>query len=282
MNNTLVEILDLELIGENKFRGQSQDLGYPRVFGGQVLGQALVAASRTVENRAVHSLHAYFLRPGDASIPIDYEVDCIRDGRSFTTRRVVAYQKNKAIFNFAASYQIKEEGFNHQFDMPSVPPPEEVRSYGEMAQLVKDRLPPKLIENIREKIPIEIRPINPVNLLDPTVRPPKKYVWFKSREKLNDDLQLHKCILAYASDFELLGTSMLPHAVSFMQRDMQVASLDHALWFHQDFRIDDWLLYETDSPSASQGRGFNRGNIYTQDGLLVASVTQEGLIRKIK
>ena len=240
MNRTLVEILDLELIGENKYRGQSQDLGYPRVFGGQVLGQALIAASRTVENRAVHSLHAYFLRPGDASIPIDYEVDCIRDGRSFTTRRVVAYQKNKAIFNFAASYQIKEEGFYHQFDMPKVPPPEEVPSYAEIAELAKDRLPAHLIEYMRKKIAIEIRPINPVNLFKPTVQPPKKYMWFRSREKLSDDLQLHKCILAYASDFELLGTSMLPHAVSFMQKDMQVASLDHALWFHQDFRIDDW------------------------------------------
>ena len=170
----------------------------------------------------------------------------------------------------------------HQTEMPTVPPPEEVRSYGEMAQLVKDHLPKNVIENIRKKIPIEIRPVNPVNLLNPEIRPAHKYVWFKSREKLSDDLQLHKSILAYASDFELLGTSMLPHGVSFMQRDMQVASLDHALWFHQDFRIDDWLLYETDSPSASQGRGFNRGNIYTRDGLLVASVTQEGLIRKIK
>lgn len=276
----LLELLKLEKIEENIFRGNSQDLGFGNVFGGQVLGQALSAASQTVTpERGVHSLHAYFMRPGDPAKPIIYQVDCIRDGKSFTTRRVVAIQKGQAIFSLSASFQIQEEGFEHQDAPPEVPGPEGLESEIERAMRVKDKIPVSIRDKILCVKPIEIRPVNPINPFAPTKEKPVRYTWFKTIHKMPDDISVHKYLLAYASDFGLVSTSLYPHAHTFWDPDMQVASLDHAMWFHRDFRIDEWLLYVMESPSASKARGLSHGNIFTQDGRLVASTTQEGLIR---
>ncbi|WP_211828991.1 acyl-CoA thioesterase II [Kistimonas asteriae] len=285
MSSVLTELLDLlklERIEEGIFRGQSQDLGFGNVFGGQVIGQALSAAKQTVsEDRGLHSFHCYFLRPGNARQPIVYEVDNARDGKSFTTRRVVAIQNGKSIFNLAASFQIEEEGFAHQKPvMPEVDGPEGVTSELELVRRFEQFIP----ESIRDKMtcdkPIDIRPVNPNNPLQPEKRDPVRYIWLKSAGKLPDDLRVHKYLLAYASDFNFLPTSLEPHGVSFWQKNMQVASLDHSMWFHRDFRMDDWLLYAMESPSASGGRGFVRGQLFDRQGRLVASSTQEGLIRK--
>ena len=276
----LLALLKLEKIEENIFRGNSQDLGFGNIFGGQVLGQALSAASHTVPaDRSAHSLHAYFLRPGDPAMPIVYEVDCIRDGRSFTTRRVVAIQKGRAIFSMSASFQGAEDGFEHQEDMPDVPGPEGFLSEIEMARRVADKIPAAIRNQILCIKPIEIRPVNPNNPFSPKKMEPRRYVWFKTIAKMPDDLSIHKYMLAYASDFGLVATSLYPHGKTFWDADMQVASLDHAMWFHRDFRMDEWLLYVIDSPSASRARGLNHGHIYTKDGRLIASTTQEGLIR---
>lgn len=276
----LLTLLKLEKIEENIFRGQSQDLGFGAVFGGQVLGQALSAAYQTVPpERRAHSLHAYFLRPGDASKPFIYTVDCIRDGKSFTTRRVVAIQNGRAALNMSVSFQIDEEGFEHQDQAPDVPGPDGIPSERENILRVADRIP----EPIRTKLlcpkPIEVRPINPMNPFSPQKKPPIKHCWFKAIDRLPDDPAVHKYLLAYASDFGLVGTALYPHGRSFWETQMQVASLDHALWFHRDFRMDDWLLYVMESPSAGKGRGMNLGRIYTGQGSLVATVAQEGLIR---
>ncbi len=276
----LVRLLDLERIEDNIFRGQSRDIGGRSVFGGQVLSQSLVAAGRTIErDRMAHSLHAYFLRPGDMEAPIVYEVDRIRDGKSFTTRRVKAIQHGRPIFNMACSFQVHENGGEHQIDMPDVPPPEELKSEMELRALVVDHLPEKLRAKFMQPRPIEFRPIDPENPFQPEKKPPYRNYWLRAAGKLNDDMALHQAVLAYASDFWLMGTAMLPHGLTFMMRHVQVASLDHALWFHRPFRADEWLLYSMDSPSSGNSRGFNRGSIFTRDGKLVASVVQEGLVR---
>lgn len=286
MNGQLAELLDLlelERIEENLFRGSSQDLGWGTIFGGQVLGQALSAAQQTVPgDRHVHSLHGYFLRPGDVGRPVVYEVDRIRDGKSFTTRRVVALQHGRAIFNAAASFQVVEEGYDHQSDMPKAPAPDELASEKELAERVKDLIPAPLRDRALSDKPIEIRPVAPTNPLRPSARPPHRQVWIRAIDALPDDPRLHQYLLAYASDFHFLTTAMLPHAISWLSPGMQVASLDHAMWFHRPFRIDEWLLYAVDSPSASGARGIARGSLYNQRGELVATCVQEGLMRNRK
>lgn len=276
----LVELLDLAPIGDDHFQGESEDLGFPAVFGGQVLGQALMAASRTIEDRAAHSLHAYFLRPGHPELPIDYEVQRVRDGGTFSVRRVIARQAGKEILTGSMSFQVEESGFDHQDTMPYAPGFDTLKSEHTLSLMMKQYIPEHLRDKLTRERPIEIRPVAPVNPLKPEPRPPHKQAWFRAQGDLPDDPVLHRCLLAYSSDFGLLGTSLNPHGVNFMNRGMQVASLDHAIWFHRDFRIDDWLLYDTDSPSASGGRGFNRGNIFNRDGVLVASTAQEALIRQ--
>lgn len=276
----LLRLLELEEIEENIFRGQSQDMGFKNVFGGQVLGQALSAASYTVPpERPAHSLHAYFLRHGDGTRPIVYIVEFMRDGKSFTTRRVKAVQKGEPILFMSVSFQREETGFEHQDPMPDVPGPQGIASEMEMAVKLADQIP----RGIREKIlcdkPIEIRPINPINPFDPEKRPPRRYIWFRAVGVLPDHAATHRYMLAYASDFNLVTTSLYPHGHTFWEPEMQVASLDHAMWFHRPFRMDQWLLYATESPSASRARGMNFGRIFTQDGRLAATVAQEGLIR---
>jgi len=276
----LIRLLDLEEIEQNHYRGLSPKEGWQRVYGGQVIGQALVAASRTVEqDRHAHSLHGYFLRPGDTTIPILYVVDRIRDGKSFTTRRVVAVQHGKAIFNMSISFQVAEEGLSHQFDAPQVEPPEALEDEVTIRKRQAAQLPEEFQEHFTRERPIEVRPIDPVDLFDPKPHKPEQMCWMRTRDTLSDDPRLHQCVLAYLSDWTLLDTSALPHAVSFTQDNLQMASLDHAMWFHRPFRADDWLLYVQDSPSASGARGFNRGLIYDRAGALVASVAQEGLMR---
>ncbi len=274
----LLSILKLEPIEENIFRGINHSYGSKRVYGGQVLGQALYAANTTVpEERVLHSLHAYFILPGDVSQPIIYNVDRVRDGGSFTTRRVKAIQKGLDIFILAASYQIRQEGFEHQIDMPNVPDPDSLLSDQQIIEKYKDKLP-AIFQNFLEPRPIEFRPIEKPDFLMPGVKSqPMRHVWFKANGEMPSDIASHQQVLAYASDYNLLTTALRPHPVTIDQ--IQIASLDHAMWFHQDFRIDDWLLYALDSPSASNARGFTRGNIFNQEGKLIASVTQEGLIR---
>lgn len=276
----LVALLSLEAIEENLFRGRSQDLGFRQLFGGQVLGQCVSAASQTVDSsRQVHSLHGYFLRPGDASLPVVYQVDRVRDGGSFNTRRVTAIQKGQPIFTCSASFQTAEQGFHHQPLMPQVPGPDELKSETELARMIAPMIPERLRSRAVSDKPIEIRPVTLLNPFAPKPCDPAKYVWFRAAGPLPDEPQLHKFLLAYASDFNLLTTSMQPHGVSVFQKFMQVASLDHSLWFHADLRLDDWHLYAMDSPWAGNSRGFSRGSIYNRAGQLVASVAQEGLIR---
>ncbi len=280
----LLELLDLEDLEVNIFRGRSpQEDGRQRVFGGLVLGQALVAAGRTVEdpNRTAHSLHGYFLRPGDPKIPILYDVDRIRDGRSFTTRRVRAVQHGRAIFNMSVSYQILEGGFEHQLDMPKVPPPEELPGRIELLEEWGEKLPPGVREWMQRERPIEERYAGPAYFFKPESHPPRREIWFRAQGRLPEDLETHQCVLAYASDLSLLDTATLPHGASFLDGKLLSASLDHAMWFHRPFRADAWLLYAQDSPAAAGARGFNRGSIFTQDGRLVASVAQEGLLRRL-
>jgi len=276
----LLSLLKLEQIEENLFRGQSQDLGFRQLFGGQVLGQSLSAASQTVvPERHVHSMHAYFLRPGDASLPVVYTVDRVRDGGSFTTRRVVAIQKGQAIFTMMASFQGEEPGFSHQAAMPEVPAPESLPSDVELLRRRAHLIPERVREKFIGDKPIELRPVTVVDPFAPEPCEPVKYVWFRAAGPLPADPQVHRYLLAYSSDFNLLTTSLHPHGVTFTQPGLQVASLDHALWFHSDVKVDDWLLYAMDSPRAFNSRGLARGQIFTRDGVLVASVAQEGLIR---
>lgn len=276
----LVNLLDIAPVGDDRFLGQSQDLGFGNVFGGQVLGQALMAASRTVEGRLAHSLHAYFLRPGSPDRPIDYEVQRVRDGGTFTVRRVLALQDGREILTASASFQVHEEGLEHQFPAPDAPEPEPLRSELDIRRSLQSYMPETVREKLTRERPIDIRPVNPVDPLKPEARAPHRQAWFRAADRLPDDPVLHRCLLAYSSDFGLLASSLLPHAITFMQPGMQVASLDHGIWFHRDFRIDDWLLYDMDSPSASGGRGFNRGNIFDREGRLVASTVQDALIRR--
>jgi acyl-CoA thioesterase-2 len=278
----LVQLLSLERLEENLFRGQSQDLGWGTVFGGQVLGQALSAAAQTVPaDRQVHSMHAYFLRPGDVSKPIVYDVDRIRDGSSFQTRRVVAIQSGKAIFNMAASFQVDEPGFDHQEPMPQVPPPDELPTEQERLRSAVARLPRILRERAVAERPFEMRPATmPDDPFTPSPMPPSHAVWLRTVAPLPDDAALHRYLLAYASDHAFLTTALRPHGVTWLTPGMQVASIDHVMWFHRPFRVDQWLLHVMDSPRASGARGLVRGRVYTEAGELVASTAQEGLIRQ--
>lgn len=277
----LVDLLALERIDRDLFRGHSQNLGWGAIFGGQVLGQALSAAAQTVTpDRPVHSLHGYFLRAGDLDRPIVYQVERLRDGKSFTTRRVVAIQEGSAIFSLAASFQVDEPGFDHQDPMPDVPPPETLRSERDLAIAIESKLPEGLRAMATAERPIEIRPVEPRNPLRPKPAEPRRHLWYKAIDTLPDDPALHRYLLAYASDFSFLGTALDPHGVSWLTPAMQVASLDHAMWFHRPFRFDDWLLYAVDSTSASGARGLVRGRFFDRHGKLVASSMQEGLIRQ--
>jgi acyl-CoA thioesterase-2 len=265
----LIRLLDLEKMEDNIFRGASPEDGSQRVFGGQVLAQALVAASRTAPpGRRCHSLHAYFLRPGDPLVPIRYEVDRSRDGGSFSVRRVVALQHDRQIFILASSFQRDEAGFEHQAVMPKVPPPESIA----------EALPDPSLGDLSRTQPFEFRPLEPRGLSDRPARPALDHVWFRATPPLPAPPQLHQAFLAFASDMSLLDTALLPHGKGIFS-NLQVASLDHAMWFHRPFRADDWMLYSQDSPAAYGARGFSRGQIFTRDGMLVASVAQEGLIR---
>lgn len=278
--NKIIETLDLEEIELNHYLATSPNEGWQRVYGGQVIGQALVAASRTVStDRSAHSLHGYFLRAGDTDIPILYKVDRIRDGKSFTTRRVVAVQRGQAIFTMSISFQVDEGGLNHQFDMPDVPGPDDLQTEDEIRQVQSKNWPKEFQDSFSGSSAIQVKPIEPIELLNPKPAEPVQRCWMRCGDKLPDDPRIHQCVLAYLSDWSLLDTATRPHAVSFMQDNVQVASLDHAMWFHRPFRADEWLLYDQDSPSASGARGFNRGLIYNQSGELVASTTQEGLVR---
>ena len=278
----LLDLLDIEQIEVNMFRGVSPAEGWQRVYGGQVIGQALVAASRTVEDesRVAHSLHGYFLRPGDTTIPILYSVDRIRDGRSFNTRRVVAVQKGQAIFSMSVSFQVMEEGLHHQIDMSAgVKPPEECATEAELRAAYIDKIPEEFKSNFERPKPIEMRFVEPINDFEPEPMSPYQNVWIKAADAMPDDIRLNQCLLAYASDMTLLDTCYRPHGIGWSNDNFQVASLDHAMWFHRPFKTDEWLLYSQDSPYSGGSRGFNRGSFYTQDGQLIASATQEGLIR---
>jgi acyl-CoA thioesterase II len=278
----LIDLLELEQLEVNLFRGLSPDENRQRVFGGQVAAQALTAAGRTVDPlRQVHSLHAYFLRPGDPTIPLIYEVDRIRDGKSFTTRRVVGIQHGKAIFNLAASFQIAETGPEHSDPMPDVPDPETLPTFRERIEPHLDRLGPDLVAWLVRERPIDSRPVTDPPWLDPTPRAPEQDVWIKTNGTLPDDPLLHTCVVAYASDLTLLDTAMLPHSVAHGGGQWQVASLDHAMWFHRPLRADEWLLYHQTSPSAGNARGLAEGSIFRPDGMLAVTVIQEGLIRPI-
>lgn len=277
---SLLSILDLEQLEQNLFRGQSPSQGWQRVYGGQVLGQALVAAVRTVEpERTVHSMHGYFLLGGDPRHPIIYEVEKIRDGGSFTTRRVKAIQHGRAIFTMNASFHKQEEGFDHRMTMPDVPAPEELPSELELQERLLTRLPDNIRSYWQRERPIEMRPTDIGRYLTRASAEPVQYTWMRANGTLPDDPKLHQCVLAYASDFTLLDTALIPHGKLLFDTDIQLASLDHALWVHRPFRADEWLLYAQESPSASGSRGFCRGQVFTRDGVLVASATQEGLVR---
>ncbi|MGF6492723.1 acyl-CoA thioesterase-2 [Luteibacter sp. 621] len=276
----LVDLLELERLEDNLFRGQSRDIGTRFVFGGQVLGQALSAAQRTVpDDRVAHSLHAYFLRAGDIDAPIVYSVERTRDGGSFSARRVVAIQHGQPILNGSISFQVPETGYEHQMSMPEVPAPEDVETTPALSEDQLARLPEKTQRWLGKDGPFEFRHVWPRDELRPAKRPPYQHIWFRLTAPIADTLSLHQALLAYASDFHLIGTATLPHGISYLTRNMQMASLDHALWFHREFRIDDWLLYSFDSPTSQGGRGLARGMIYTRDGRLIASTAQEGLIR---
>ncbi len=278
----LIELLSLERLEDNLFRGQSRDIGTKYVFGGQVLGQALSAAQATLaEPRTAHSLHAYFLRAGDIAHPIVYDVDRTRDGGSFSVRRVTAIQHGKVIFFCAASFQDGETGAEHQLSMPEVPRPEDLDAAPSIPPEKLALLPIKVQRWLDRAGPFEFRHVYPRDELNPPKRPPFQQVWFRLAEKVGDAPELHRALLAYASDFHLLGTATFPHGISYYQPNVQMASLDHALWFHRDFRADDWLLYSIDSPSAQGARGLARGQIYDRSGRLVASTAQEGMIRVV-
>jgi acyl-CoA thioesterase II len=275
----LLQLLELEPLEVNLFRGESRDIGAPQVFGGQVLGQALTAAAATVEGRVVHSLHAYFLRRGDCNAPIVYQVDRSLDGHSFANRRVVAIQHGEQIFNMTTSFQVTESGFDHQIDMPQVPPPESLPDPAPAPQLL-EKLPDKVRRFFGQPRPFEFRLVQPVDYLKPRPAPPLRQIWVRAVGKLGDDEMLHRRLLAYVSDFFLLDTATLPHGTSFLKPSLIMATIDHAMWFHRPLRVDDWLLCAMDSPSASGARGFSRASIFARDGRLVANAAQEGLIRQ--
>jgi acyl-CoA thioesterase-2 len=277
----LQRLLELERIEDDIFRGESRDIGSPQVYGGQVLGQALKAAYATVApDRSVHSLHAYFLRRGDFDAPIVYFVDRSRDGHSFTSRRVTAIQRGQQIFHMAASFQLQQEGFDHQAQMPDVPPPEELTDSLPFGPSTVSRLSPRLRQYFLHHRPFEFRAV-PQGAAAGGDGAPRRYVWIRTVDRLPDDDVLHRCLLAYVSDFHLLSTALVPHELPQVAGNLMIASIDHAMWFHWPMRMDEWLLYATDSPSASGARGFARGSIYTRAGRLVASTVQEGLMRVV-
>jgi acyl-CoA thioesterase-2 len=279
--DNLISILDLEPLEENLFRGRGPKQGWQRVYGGQVLGQALVAAVRTVPaERIAHSLHAYFLLAGDPSRPIVYNVERVRDGGSFSTRRVTAIQHGRAMFVMSVSFHKEEPGLDHQSTMPKVPPPEELPSEQQLKEQLLSRLPENMKSYWERERPIEMRPVDVSRYLARQKRAPLQCTWMRATGRLPDAFPLHQCVLAYASDFTLLDTALIAHGRLMFDKDIQLASLDHALWFHRTFRADEWLLYAQDSPSSHGARGFCRGSLYTRDGVLIASVSQEGLMRE--
>jgi acyl-CoA thioesterase-2 len=279
--DNLLSILDLEPLEDNLFRGRSPQQSWQRVFGGQVLGQALVAAVRTVEaQRVAHSLHAYFLIGGDPAQPIVYSVERLRDGGSFSTRRVTAIQHGRPIFVMSVSFHKAEDGLDHASAMPEVPAPEDLPSEQELKARFIAHLPESMRSYWERERPIELRPVDLSRYFAREPRPPEQYVWMRATGALPDDFPLHQCVLAYASDFSLLDTALIAHGKLMFDKDIQLASLDHALWFHRPFRADEWLLYAQDSPSSHGARGFCRGSVFTRDGALVASVAQEGLMRR--
>jgi acyl-CoA thioesterase-2 len=275
----LVGLLQLQPLGGDRFRAESQDIGTPVVFGGQVLGQALMAASLTVEvARPVHSMHAYFLLPGEHA-PIDYAVERVRDGRSFTTRHVVARQQDRIIFEMSASFQTHDDGVEHQLDMPGTAPPEGLRNDYQRRLALSDRLPERLRDKVLMPHGMEFRAVDDDDLLAPAPQPGERSIWMRTIAPLPDDPVLHRALLAYASDHGLLLTALRPHGLSYLGNGVRLASIDHAMWFHRDFRMDDWLLYRIDSPNANGARALCRGSVFTRDGTLVASTAQEGMVR---
>ncbi len=277
----LLDLFELEYVKPDHYLGQSLDLGFRNLFGGHILGQALVAAGNTCDQRDAHSLHAYFIRGGDPRAPVHYNVDRIRDGSSFSVRRVTASQGENAILILSTSFQAQEQGFEHQIDMPDVPPPESLASDRYGVSLIPGRPASGSDDPFATDRAIEIRSIDPVDHGHPEKKAPTQYAWFRAVGQVPDVRALQKCLLAYASDFGLLGTCMRPHGVTYYQSGMVIASLDHAMWFYRDFRIDEWLLYACESPTAGHARGLNHGNIFRRDGTLVACVSQEGLIRHV-
>lgn len=276
----LLALLDLEPLEVNIYRGRNRDLGSKRVFGGQVFAQALVAARRTVDGpREAHSVHGYFILPGELTTPIVYFVDRLRDGSSFTTRRVTAIQHGQAIFNLSASFHVTEQGMTHQPVMPDAPAPESLAPELDLIREMADRIPESLRPVLTQDRPIDFRPVAPLDPFHPETRPPVRQVWFRALSALPDDMLTHQAVLAYASDYGLLTTALQPHGLSFRSHGLQMASLDHSLWLHRSFRVDEWLLYAMDSPVAAGARAFARGSIYSRAGDLVASVAQEGLMR---
>ncbi len=275
----LIEILDLETLELNLFRGRSPQSRWQRVYGGQVIGQALVAACRTVDDvslRPPHSLHAYFLLGGDPKVPIIYEVDRIRDGRSFTTRRVVAIQHGHAIFSMSVSFHLAEGGLSHQIKMPDVPKPDQLPTEAEMKEKVWPHMPEPVRQYYERERPIELRPTNWDRYLGGKPSEGRFHIWIRATGKLPDSPAIHQCVLAYASDMTLLDAALIQHGRSVFDKDIMAASLDHALWFHRPFRADEWMLYAQDSPSLSDSRGL----IFASNGTLIASVAQEGLVRQ--
>ncbi len=276
----LLALLDLEQIEFNIYRGTNRDIGSGRVFGGQVLAQGLVAAQRTVpEERTAHSLHGYFILPGDLNVPIVYFVDRLRDGKSFTTRRVTAIQHGRAIFNISVSFQVHEQGLEHQTTMPDVPPPESLKPEIDIIRAGAHAAPAAIRNVITQDRPFDFRIVEDIDPFDPKVQPPVRHMWVRAFGRMPDEPLAHQAVLAYASDYGLLGTALQPHGRSYRRPDIQVASLDHSLWLHRPARCDEWLLFVMDSPIATGARGFSRGTIFTRDGRLVASVAQEGLTR---
>ena len=278
----LIGLLSLEQIEVNLFRGQCRGRPGQRVYGGLVLGQALMAAGRTVaEGRTAHSLHAYFMRPGDDGEPIVYEVERTRDGGSFSTRRVVAIQRGRPIFNLSASFQITEAGESHQLPMPDVPAPEGLEDQYDVLMRHLDEIPSAYHRRIAPRLPLRFRLTQPEHPVHPGPQPPEASLWMKAEGTIGDDLLVHQALLAYASDYRLLGTALRPHGRSMYEGRTMMASLDHAMWLHRPFRLDEWMLYALDTPSASNARGFSRGSLFRRDGVLAASVAQEGLIRPL-
>ncbi len=279
----LLQVLSLEQLEDRLFRGTSHSTPWGRVFGGQVLAQALLASALTVpDDRLIHSMHGYFILGGDVSKPIVYDVDKIRDGRSFTTRRSIAIQKGEAIFNSAASFHVQEQGIEHQIEMPDVPAPDGLPTSVQLAERYREQAP-ALYARLSRKLPFEVRPVDDINLISPKAYAPRYRVWVKVAGQMPDDPRLHQAVLAYASDYHLLTTAVVPHLQEVNFGQLMLTSLDHAMWFHvDDLRVDQWLLFDIDTPRARGSRGFTRASIYDQEGRLVCSVAQEGLVRKVR